>query len=333
MLAGGSGSRLWPLSSIQRPKQLLPFIGDKSLLDQALDRIGTLGIPKENIFIITNTEQEEAIRSAVGDVIGSFVLEPCARNTAAALLLGCYHIYAHDPDAVVLFVPADHFVPDERSWVQAVKCMLQEAEQSENIVLLGLKPSFPATGYGYIQASKNNDQNALPVVRFHEKPALEAAQLYMQCDDMFWNIGMFAARVSVFLEEVKLHAPAVYHAMQDYLDNKKSYDQIPSISIDYAVMEKTQRAVLIPAAFTWYDVGNISIFLSLQSLYNNINANVVNVAGKNNLVSTKKKVVACVGVSNLCIVETEDTLLIVAQDQAELVKEVVGKVHALREIL
>lgn len=146
---------------------------------------------------------------------------------------------------------------------------------------------------------------------------------------MFWNIGIFAGTIKTFLEEFQHHAPMIYNAMQLYLNKKNTYENIPNISIDYAIMEKTTHAVVIPTSFAWYDVGNLYTFLSLQKLYNLQAASVINIGGNNNLVTSKKKIVACVGVSNLCIVETDDTLLIVTQDQAEKVKEVIGHVRAL----
>ncbi len=328
ILAGGSGSRLWPLSSATKPKQLLPFIHNSSLIEQAVQRVTALGIGKENIFVITNQEQEKAITQTLKDTVGSFVIEPSARNTAPAILLGCHHVYEQDPEAIVLFLPADHFIPEQTGWIKAVQQVLNSAQKNNNLFLIGLKPTYPATGYGYIQ-TKQTSSTPLSIIKFHEKPSLIKAQEYLTRHDMFWNIGIFAGTVKAFIQEFKQHTPTVYNTIQQHLQHQAPYSNIPSISMDYAIMEKTTNAMMIPASFTWYDVGNLTTFLSLQKHYNQLNNPTININGSNNLVSSKKKIIACVGVSNLCIIETEDTLLIVAQDQVEQVKEVVEQVKAL----
>lgn len=321
ILAGGNGSRLWPLSNAQTPKQLLPFIHESSLLEQTLQRIEKLALPKEQLFIITHKEQAPAIKQAVGNRVETIVTEPCCRNTAPAILLGCHYVAEQDPEALVIFLPADHFIPNDSLWLETMEQLIHYAQTTDHLLLIGLKPTTPATGYGYIQTT-TAEQEPLPIIAFHEKPSQAVAQEYLQHSNMYWNIGMFCGPVSTFFEEFKLHTPELYVCMQQYLSHKLAYHDLSNISIDYAVMQKTKRAQLIPAIFPWYDVGNVAMFLALQKHFNQLDESVISIGGNNNLVSTKKKIVACVGVSNLCVIETDDALLIVSQDQAELVKEV-----------
>ncbi len=339
ILAGGSGKRLWPLSNKQQPKQLLPFVNNKSLLQQTVERVSRTAVRRENIFVITSKEQEQLIKNSVGDQIGFVLSEPCGRNTGPAILLGCHTIVQKDPGAIVFFLPADHFIPDPDMFNNTLVRAITYIQKHDSIALFGLKPTCAATGYGYIQTQerfpvleqKNMGQTCVPVSKFHEKPDQRTAQEYLARNDMFWNIGVFGARAKIFINEFKSCATELSQAMHEFLKSKRDYSTLPNISVDYAVMEKSKHTVLFPAHFEWHDVGNLHTFLSLKEKYshqdNTVNtcAPIINIGGARNLASTCKKTIACIGVSDLCIVETDDVLLIVKKDKAELVKNLLDK--------
>lgn len=330
ILAGGKGERLWPLSTVDRPKPLLPFINGETLLDQTIQRASSLVDSPNNICIVAGAGLETLIQQEVGDRIGFMVTEPCGRNTAAAVLLAVEHIYQRDPDALVLFLSADHFIPDPVPFHAMMQQAIDYTMRNKKIAIFGLKPQYPATGYGYIQTGAAAEQGFI-VDAFHEKPDLEQAQKYVTQSNMFWNLGLFAAQVRVWRDEFSTYSSDIFSGMQRYLDGSGSYQDITSISVDYALMEKSKNTVMFGGNFAWYDVGNMYAFLSLQKTYGGQYQDVINIQAENNLAQTKKKIVACIGVSDVCVVETDDVLLIVHHDKVELVKQALGKVHEMEK--
>ena len=321
VLAGGSGDRLWPLSSATQPKQLLAVGSEKTLLEQAVNRL-TFLMPRESIKISTTQAFKDAIKKVIGGSSKSFLIEPCARNTGPSLVLSCLRIYEQDPEAIILFIPADAYIPesDTSLYVACLKKMVDHVARYDTITLCGIKPTYPATGYGYI-AYGESDKDALPVLAFKEKPSLALAQQYVDSGMMLWNGGIFCASARVFLQECKHHAPQLYADILAVHKGKKTYESVESISIDFAVLEKSSAIAVVPATFSWCDVGNVAVFLSLQQA--NTSMSVVSIDAHNNLVSVPNKVVALVGVDDLCVIETADSLLICKQSEAEKVRKVV----------
>jgi mannose-1-phosphate guanylyltransferase/mannose-6-phosphate isomerase len=327
ILAGGSGTRLWPLSRAGKPKQFLAVGNEMTLLQQAVSRVSS-SVPKENIWIGTTQQHEEAVRACVGDKIGNIVIEPGARNTAPAILLSCFHIYKCNPDAAIVFLPSDPFIPNTKRFVSFLNRAIDYMLKNERISLLGLKPRYPATGYGYIEYDDTmSGQTDVPFVvkKFHEKPVFEVAQRYCQQGNMLWNISMFCAQARVFLDEFQKHAPDIFEGVKDFVHSTGTYEDIRSESIDYALMEKSSKVSVFPVDFEWCDVGNIEVFLSLQKQYGLEKNDVLTVDSNNNLVHVDDRLVALVGVDNLCIVQTDDVLLITKRDESEKVKQIVQK--------
>lgn len=323
ILCGGSGERLWPLSRRSRPKQLVPFGGGKTLLEQTIERISPLATSVAQIGLVTTENYQALIEQTVGSTVGTVWSEPVARNTAPALLRVAYEIAQINPDAVIAFLPADHFIPHADQFNQALEQACAVAAAHDVIVTLGVKPTYVATGYGYIQAEPS-DQPWAPVQQFHEKPTVEKATEYIAVGNVSWNIGIFVGTAGRFCREAERWAPELYQGIKDFCEGIARYESLPSISFDYAIAEKSDRMVVIPCDFEWNDIGNLAVFLELAALHTDNPSQVVNWQGEGNVAYAGNKVVAYVGVSDLCLIETADVTLVVKKSEAEKVKAMVG---------
>ncbi|KKP24441.1 MAG: Mannose-1-phosphate guanylyltransferase/mannose-6-phosphate isomerase [candidate division TM6 bacterium GW2011_GWF2_28_16] len=332
ILGGGQGERLWPISRIERPKQFVPFLDNKSLIEQTIDRIKKLEANTSQIGIVTNKIYRSRLLDLVGKDVGFILQEDESRNTAAAMLYAALDIYKKNPESIIVFLPADSFVIETEKYIESLSVAIEYAKGNKKIVTMGVMPSGPNISYGYIQAQhqKNkhiNVNTVYEVEKFHEKPDLKKAQEYLLHDAMLWNISVFATQTAFFLSEFKMHALDIYNQMQDFIQNKALFSQINNISIDYALMEKSKNISVVPCDFAWYDVGNIDVFLNLQNKLSKEHVKIINIDGQNNLATlipkkiNHERLVAFVGVSDLCVVEDEDVLLIVKKSDVEKVKD------------
>lgn len=333
ILAGGSGSRLWPLSSFDKPKQFIPFLDSPTLLELTIKRITPLIHSAQEIVVVTHERYQQAIAQAAGPSIGNIMAEPLARNTGPALLYAVYQLSQNNQDPVVVMLPSDHFIPDQGALLALLTQACDFVAQEPYLAILGARPTRPATGYGYIQAQPNCLSDGCYLVQqFHEKPHEQTAQEYLKAGNYFWNMGIVVGRCSTFLQEFKEHAPAMLQAFTQSDTVKAAYEQMPSISIDVALLEKSSRVVVFPWLYEWYDVGNLHVYLDLHNRFaqQQKNQQLIEIKSNNNVISSPKKIVACIGVNNLCIVETDDALLISTQNDVELVKQVVEQLEAKR---
>jgi mannose-1-phosphate guanylyltransferase/mannose-6-phosphate isomerase len=317
ILAGGSGERLWPLSRKNQPKQLLLFTQQKTLLEQTVDRALQL-VSKEYCIIVTVVDQEKNIKPSVKNAVGLIISELESRNTAAAMILAAHKIKEKDPEALLVFLPADHYIPDTKQFNDFVAHALDFSKTAKKITLLGLKPTHPATGYGYLEY----EQGLIPaaVKKFHEKPDKETAQRYVK-KGFLWNSGIFISSIDLFLKDAQKYLPETVKLIEEAKTNQKAYYKIEPISVDKGIMEKSQKLAVLPVNFVWCDVGNFETFLSLRQS-DKVFDRVVSIDSKNNLVDVQEGIVALVGVENLCVIQHDKVLLVAHRDQSEKVKQV-----------
>lgn len=346
ILAGGSGTRFWPLSRKRTPKQLMSVFGGKSMLQRTLERVLPLG--PRRILIVTNALQAgETARQAayIKDVPIDIVEEPVGRNTAPAIGLAAEIIARHDPDGVMVVLPADHYIVDEEGFRRTL-LSAREAALNGALVTLGVAPTRPETGYGYIEAEKPlAGDGPFRVSRFVEKPFFEKALEFLTAGNFYWNSGMFVWRADVILDRILSHMPElaaslarVVFTQSDWrLDGLKSqieaiYPDIASQSIDFGVMEKADNVVVIPSDFGWSDVGSWSalpeVIAADEAGNVVINAcEAINLDSRDCLVYGGGKLVATIGVEGLIIVDTQDALLVCSQERAQEVKQVVEELE------
>lgn len=323
VLSGGSGERLWPLSRHDKPKQFLSLVDEKSLLELTFDRLENIKA-KKHYWTVTTANLAPKITSLMQNRIEHIVVEPARRNTAPAILLTCLEIFEKDPNGLVLFLPSDQHIPDQNALAQAINTILTIIIDPRHIILVGVKPTYPATGYGYIEFDQTQN-GIVPVKAFHEKPCEVMAQEYFLSSTMVWNTCIFYGKASTFIEQYQRYAPEVYQKVIEFRQGADTYTNVPDISIDYAVLEKSSFVSVLPVNFDWSDIGNLSTFLSARSQTTKPDHGTICINCANNLVHTHKKLVALVDVEDLCIADTEDVLLIVPCQKAEHVKLALGQ--------
>ena len=342
--AGGAGSRLWPRSRRSAPKHVLPLSGTgKPLLRETYDRIAPLA---REVFILTEARQVPLIAGLVpGLGPHSLIVEPCAGGTTNALGLAAMTLRERDPEAVMISVAADHVIRGTAAYRSAVRRAAAVAEASGEIVTIGLRPTYPATGLGYIEAGSEERfgrQGALRVQRFVEKPPLEVATRYVEDGRHFWNLSMFCFRCETFLEELRRHGPEHHAGLARVLaarragDEEKAarlYAKLPVQAVDYTVMERTSRLLMVPASFQWVDVGSwseLADLLQADAQGNVVDGVTILIDTSGSFISAPDKLVAVIGMDDLIVVDTEDALLVCPKSRAQDVKKVVETLGSTR---
>lgn len=344
ILSGGSGTRLWPLSRQNQPKQFLSLIGDHSLFQETVLRASRLPGAQAPVTVCSDDHRfmvGEQLQG-VGIASGGILLEPVARNTAPAIALAALHVAARDPEGTMLVMPADHLIEDEAAFREATASALRLA-QAGWLVTFGIKPDYAETGYGYILRGEPLDEAGFQVARFVEKPDAATAQHYVQEGTYAWNSGMFLFQARRYLEELERHAPAIAKATREaYAGSKSDLDFIrvetetfassPNDSIDYAVMEKTDRAAVVPVSCGWSDIGSWSSLWSVAQRDENGNrheGDVISVDSRGSLVrASERRLVATLGVEDLVVIDTADATLVARKDRVQDVKAIVDQLKA-----
>jgi len=339
ILAGGSGTRFWPLSREEYPKQLLKIFGNQTLIQVTLSRISGL-IQGNQCYVVTNPKQLEQMQFQLSETAPShlnYLSEPARRNTAAAIGLAAITLRKRDPEATMAVLSADHFIRNEAEFLKILQ-VAAEVAQEGHLVTLGAKPTRPETAYGYIQSSE-----LLPIFpsvskvdRFIEKPCFQDAEKYMKTPETFWNTGIFVWKVSSILSEIERFLPELYKGLQiiektigtpkyDETVNRV-YKDLPSISVDYGVLEKSEHLAVVPTNIGWEDVGSwnaLDEVVPRDEQGNIVTGNVVNIGSRNSTIYAGARVVGVVGLENIVVVDTDDATLVCSKAHAQDVKKVV----------
>ena len=338
IMAGGSGSRLWPLSRSMFPKQFL-VLNDKNnltMLQSTIERID--GMSTLEPIIITNEQHRFIVAEQLReyDIKSRIILEPAGRNTAPAIALAAFEAVKYGEDPILLILAADHVVSDKEAFQQSIKHALVQAELGY-LVTFGIVPTSPETGYGYIHRGREIDKNAYKVEQFVEKPSLEIAEKYIASGDYYWNSGCFMFKASSYLNELKQFSPEIYDICEkatkkmlkdiDFIRvDENEFLKCPDDSVDYAVMEKTDKGIVVPMDAGWSDVGSWSALWDVSDKDQNQNSYRGDVIMKNTsncYIYAPNKLVAAVGLDNIVIVDTKDAVLVADKSRVQEVKQVV----------
>ncbi len=340
IMAGGKGERFWPLSRISMPKQCLKIVTKKSIIEDTVDRLKPL-IPQKNIFISTNKTLSKHIKKVLPKV--SYVLEPFGRDTAAAIGLSCIEVMKKHKDAVIFVETADHVYLNPKKYLQHIKAAYDEADKNDHIVLIGIKPTFPNTGFGYIKHGEQFNKGKIKVLelkQFKEKPNLSKAKQFLKAGNYLWNSGMFVFKASVMLEEIKKYMPQLYKGLikikrSNFSDKVKHevFSKLKKVSIDFGVMENSVKTVVVKGDFPWEDVGDWRLMEEVHKKDKSGNVAfgktlAMNSKGNVVLSKDKKKLVALYNIKDMIVVDTDDALLVCPKKDAQKVKEVV---HELKK--
>ncbi|MFA6085252.1 mannose-1-phosphate guanylyltransferase [Mucilaginibacter sp.] len=346
IMAGGIGSRFWPISRTSYPKQFIDILGTgKTLIQNTYDRFLKV-CPKENIFVVTNQSYTDLVKEQLPDMEDQQILtEPVMRNTAPCVAYGCFKIESMNPDAAIVVAPSDHLILDEAAFVVAIEKSLKTATEQNCLITLGIKPSRPDTGYGYIQYTDQTLHDEFHKVKtFTEKPTVDIAKTFIQSGDFLWNAGIFVWSAKAIVEafnnylpemhEIFAEARSVYNSDQEKSFVHKIYQRCINISIDYGIMEKASNVYVLPSEFGWSDLGTWASIYQLADkdyvgnavipsdkviMYDSSNC-MVNVPGE--------KLVILQGLHDFIVVESNNSLLICPRDQEQNIKQVVADVKS-----
>ena len=337
ILSGGAGTRLWPLSWGDHPKQFLSLISDKTMIQETLLRLD--GLETGNPIISCGEGHRFLVAQQIGEITNKkpvILLEPMAKNTAPAIAAACCAAMKQDKDAVVVVLPSDHVIADVKAFQNAVKVAAVNAEKGY-LVTFGIVPTFPSTGYGYVKAAGSETDGAYTLEKFVEKPCLEKAQEYLASGEYAWNSGMFVFKASSFLEELKTHNPEMANLSIEAFEkagvetdfirlDKDSFGKIKGDSIDYAVMEKTTKGKVVKLNAGWDDVGSWSALYDISKKDGNMNVikgdDVIVLDTTSSYIRGGKRTIATIGLDDVVIVDSDDALLVAAKGKIQDVKKV-----------
>lgn len=343
IMAGGSGTRFWPRSTKELPKQFLPLFGEGTMIQNTAKRVESM-IPQERIMVVTNDNYVDIVKDQLPSVPEENIIgEPVAKNTAPCVAIAAQLLYKKDPDAVMVVLPADHHIEQPDIFKEYLKAAVDKAKNGSNLVTIGIEPDRPETGYGYIQGDSTIAENmagkeVYSVKAFKEKPDHETAKNFLDEGNFYWNSGMFIWSAKTILEEFEKYLPEMYQLVTDAKDGlygnthkdsiDKFYHSCESISIDYGIMEHADKVFVVPGEFGWNDVGSWTAVYDLGN--KDEGGNVVN--SKNTtfsetensyIYSDSGKMISLVGMENVAVVETDKAILVCKLDKAQNVKEIV----------
>jgi mannose-1-phosphate guanylyltransferase/mannose-6-phosphate isomerase len=328
ILAGGAGTRFWPLSREQWPKQFLKIGGGKNLIARTVDRARQLTGAGE-VIVVAGRELSEKIRLQLFGEDLTFVVEPEAKNTAPAIALAARFIHEQNREGIMVVLPSDHIIKHEDRFREAIERAVAAAREGY-LVTLGILPGKPETGYGYIKMGRDLSAGVHAVSRFTEKPDREEAERFLQEGGYYWNSGMFIWRADTFLKEVKTHLPRLFEVISAHAPDteglEKGFKKVEPISVDYGVMEKSERVAVVPCDISWSDVGSWSALDEVEERDERGNVsfgNVLAVDCRDSIFHAGDELVAAVGLHDMVVVDTEDATLVIPKDRAQDVRKIV----------
>jgi len=342
IMAGGSGTRLWPRSRKKKPKQLLDIVSSKTMIQETVDRLGGL-VDEDRIVVVVGEAHSKEINQQLAQIpTENILVEPQGKNTAPCIGLAAVHIRARDKDAVMIVLPSDHLIKNANRFRKIVRVAAAVAIEGKSLVTIGIEPTFPETGYGYVQIGKKvdsvNGENVYKVVAFKEKPTAAVAKRFLKSGNYMWNSGMFVWRADTILNCIKAHLPKMHKGLMKIEASlgkenetkalEKAYDEFEAESIDCGVMEKAKEVMLVKGDFGWNDIGS---WAAMEQLWpkdkdgNFLDADVVSIESSGNIIHSTKKLVAVIGLQDIVIIETEDALLVCAKDRAPDVRRAVDE--------
>lgn len=345
ILCGGGGKRLWPRSRVQTPKQFIKLFGDKTIFQKTVERVEKIVDP-QRILIITNKDYVDEVNVQAPNILKeNILLEPLAKNTALAVGYGALMAQSKDPEAVVINLPSDHFVKDVDTFNHLLISAYKVALKSNQIITLGITPTEPETGFGYIKIGEKFEESSVEgvskVAAFTEKPDLETAKKFIESNEYSWNAGIYTFSLNTFFKAVADHSPLLSSnleklkialASKDEDEIKLIYEEAEDISIDYALAEKADNILVISGSFGWSDIGDWQAVWEIEEKDEDGNV-VINESGKgihvgletqNCLIQVSDELVTTLGVKDLIIVDTKDAILVASKDKAQEVKKLVG---------
>ena len=338
LLAGGTGTRLWPVSRELYPKQLVKFIGDDSLVQSTIKRLEPL-LDRQQVLVVCGQQHYHEIARQMVEIglspEGRILFEPAGRNTGPAILLAVCHVMTQGRDPVLCVFPADHVIADRRRFHEKLAAAIRLAEAG-SIVTFGIQPGYPETGYGYLEGGDELAEGAFRIRRFVEKPDRDTAQRYLDAGNFYWNSGMFAFKASVIRQEYGRYQPELLERMQRMVTeahpiSKQSYEQLPDISIDYAIMEHTEKGVVLPSDFGWSDIGSwksLYDFLAKDAQDNVIDRDVLAKDTEGCFILGRDRLIATNHLKNMVVVETPDSVFVSDLEHSRDVKQIVSNLKA-----
>jgi mannose-1-phosphate guanylyltransferase len=339
IMAGGGGTRFWPLSRVGMPKQVLNITGGDTMINLTIARCEGL-VGERDTYIVTNAKQKDIVSKVLKEGVPkeNILLEPLARNTAPCILLAALKLQSIYGDGVMAVFSSDHYISDEAGFKRVFRAAIEAAVERDQLVTIGIQPSFASTGYGYIEYDMNSGQGSVyEVSRFVEKPDRERAEAYLRSGNYLWNSGMFVWKVSTIISQFERFLPRIYKQMQRYAAAmgteaeaaalKEAYEEIQPISIDYGILERSNEVLVLPGDFGWNDVGSWDALASVfppDPNGNVVKADYLGLDTKGCVIYGQDEFVATIGLRDMIVVHTSDALLVCPKDRAHDVKEIVA---------
>jgi len=348
IIAGGSGSRFWPKSRVNNPKQLLKILGDETMIRLTYNRLRKIA-DADKILVVASEKLSNLIHKDIPEIPKeNFIIEPSGKNTAPAIGLAALHIYKRDSNAIMGVYPADHLILGDSKFKKVITNARKIVEKKSALILIGIKPTYPATGYGYIQYNSNkklNIQGAYKVITFAEKPKKETAENFISSGEFLWNAGIFIWKAEIILLEMKMFMCELHDSLDAIYDSlgtsqydtvlDREWELIQPESIDYGILEKAKNVYTIESDFQWNDMGSWYALYNVLTKNNEENyhdGDVISVQSKNNLVISPNRLTAVVGIKDMTIINLDDATLIVPHDKSEAVKDVVNMLKTMNKI-